>query len=506
MRKLHEQLHLRAVFIGAPCAYLSDVMLDGLDALVLARFQFAFTVSFHFIFPAFSIGLASYLAVLEGLWLKTGKALYLDLFKYWLKIFAIAFAMGVVSGIVMSYQFGTNWSVFSDRAGPVIGPLMAYEVLTAFFLEAGFLGVMLFGMQRVGRKLHFAATCMVAVGTFISAFWILSVNSWMHTPTGFIEGANGQFLPGDSWLAIIFNPSFPYRLVHTVIAAYLTTSLVVGGVGAWHLLHDRTSAHARKMFSMAMWTAALVAPIQIAAGDAHGLNTLKYQPAKVMAMEGHYESHPDGAPLYLFGIPNEKEQRLDYAIAIPKLSSLILEHSLDAPLAGLDTVPDDEQPPVSIVFWSFRLMVTIGFAILGLGAWSLLARVRKRLYDWTWLHRAALVMGPMGFVAVISGWVTTEVGRQPYVIYGILRTADAASPLAAPAVGASLLAFVIVYLAVFGIGTWYILQLMRQPPAPGEKGVKRGDNGPIRTAGITPGPQSHGDRPPVPRAHEDVEA
>ncbi|RPF71090.1 cytochrome ubiquinol oxidase subunit I [Aurantiacibacter spongiae] len=479
-------------------------MFDTADALVLARIQFAFTVSFHFIFPAFSIGLASYLAVLEGLWLKTGRQLYHDLFKYWLKIFAIAFAMGVVSGIVMSYQFGTNWSVFSDRAGPVVGPLMAYEVLTAFFLEAGFLGVMLFGMEKVGRRLHFAATLMVAVGTFISAFWILSVNSWMHTPAGFEMGANGQFLPGDSWLAIIFNPSFPYRLVHTVTAAYLTTAFVVGGVGAWHLLRDRANPHARKMFSMAMWMAALVAPVQIFLGDAQGLNTLEHQPQKVMAMEGHYESHPDGAPLYLFGIPNEKEQRLDYAVGIPKVSSLILEHSLDAPLAGLDTIPDDEQPPVSIVFWSFRVMVGIGFAMLGIGVWSLLARWRGRLYDWPLLHRFAVVMAPSGFAAVIAGWITTEVGRQPYVIYGLMRTADAASPLDAPAVGSSLLAFIVVYFAVFGVGVWYIMRLMSKSPQPGEVGVKRGDKGPIRTAGFTPGPtQNPGDGEKLPRGpHE----
>lgn len=462
-------------------------MFDGLDALLLARIQFAFTVSFHFFFPAFSIGLASYLAVLEGLWLKTGKQIYLDLFKYWVKIFAIAFAMGVVSGIVMSYQFGTNWSVFSDLAGPVIGPLMAYEVLTAFFLEAGFLGVMLFGMSKVGKKLHFAATLMVALGTFVSAFWILSVNSWMHTPTGFEMGANGQYLPGDSWLTIIFNPSFPYRLVHTVLAAYLTTAFVVGGVGAWHLLKDRANLHARKMFSMAMWMAAIVAPVQIVAGDMHGLNTMEHQPQKVMAMEGHYESHPDGAPLYLFGIPNDKEQQLDYAFGIPKLSSLILKHELDAPLAGLDTIADDEQPPVFMVFWAFRIMVAIGMGMMAVGVWSLLARWRGKLYDWRWLHRAALVMAPSGFLAVLCGWITTEVGRQPYVIYNFLRTADAASPLAAPAVATSLLAFVIVYFAVFGAGVWYILHLLRVSPHAGELGAKRGDKGPIRTAGITPG-------------------
>ena len=463
-------------------------MWDQADALLLARLQFAFTVSFHFIFPAFSIGLASFLAVLEGLWLKTGKALYLDLFRYWLKIFAVAFGMGVVSGIVMSYQFGTNWSVFSDRTGPVIGPLMAYEVLTAFFLEAGFLGVMLFGMERVGRKLHFFATCMVAGGTFVSAFWILSVNSWMQTPVGYEIGANGQFLPGPSWAAIIFNPSFPYRLVHTVTAAYLTTAFAVGAVGAWHLLRNRANAHARKMFSMAMWMAALVAPVQIFLGDEHGLNTLEHQPVKVMAMEGHYESHPDGAPLVLFGIPNAKEKRIDYAIEIPKLSSLILKHDLDAPLGGLDSVPDADEPPVTPVFWAFRVMVGLGFAMLGIGLWSLLARFRGRLYDWSWLHRGALVMGPSGFIAVIAGWMTTEVGRQPYTVYGLLRTAQSASPLEAPAVGASLLGFIVVYFVCFSIGTWYVLKLMSKAPHAHEEGPEQGPDTPTRTAGITPGP------------------
>ncbi|MEO1044554.1 MAG: cytochrome ubiquinol oxidase subunit I [Pseudomonadota bacterium] len=459
-------------------------MFDGLDALLLARIQFAFTVSFHFIFPAFSIGLASFLAVLEGLWLKTGKTLYLDLFKYWRKIFAIAFAMGVVSGIVMSYQFGTNWSVFSDKAGPVIGPLMAYEVLTAFFLEAGFLGVMLFGMDKVGRKLHFTATLMVAIGTCISAFWILSVNSWMQTPVGYEIAENGQFVPGESWWAIIFSPSFPYRLVHTVLAAYLTTAFVVGAVGAWHLLRDKAEPHARKMFSMAMWMAALVAPIQIFAGDMHGLNTLEHQPQKVMAMEGHYESHAEGAPLYLFGIPNDDEQRLDWAFGIPKLSSLILKHDLDAPLEGLDTIPDDEQPPVGIVFWSFRIMVGLGLLMMLIGAVSLFARWRKKLYDWPWLHKWALLMGPSGFVAVIAGWVTTEVGRQPYTIYGALTTAESVSPLDAPAVGASLLAFVVTYFIMFGAGTWYILRLMHKPVTGKEEVAEKG---PIRTAGMRSG-------------------
>src|SRR3954469_20915802 len=300
-------------------------MFEGWDAVVLARGQFAFTMSFHIIFPAFSIGLASYLAVLEALWLATGREVYINLFNYWLKIFAVAFGMGVVSGIVMSYQFGTNWSAFSDKVGPVIGPLMAYEVLTAFFLEAGFLGVMLFGLNRVGHRLHFVATFMVAAGTLVSAFWILSANSWMQTPTGYAVNADGQFIAAD-WIKLIFNPSFPYRLVHMVLAAYLTTALVVGAVGAFHLMRDPRLAGARVMFSMAMWMAALVAPLQIVAGDQHGLNTLEQQPAKVMAMEGHYQSHPDGGPLVLFGWPNQSEAKVKYAIEIPKLGSLILKH------------------------------------------------------------------------------------------------------------------------------------------------------------------------------------
>jgi len=456
---------------------------DAAIALLLARVQFAFTISFHFIFPAFSIGLASYLMVLEGLWLRTGREAYLNLFHYWLKIFAVAFAMGVVSGIVMSYQFGTNWSVFSDRAGPIIGPLMAYEVLTAFFLEAGFLGVMLFGINKVGKRLHFAATCMVALGTFISAFWILSVNSWMQTPTGWALNAAGQFVPAGSWLEIIFNPSFPFRLVHTVLAAYLTTALAVGGVGAWHLLSGRSTPEVRTMFSMAMWMAALVAPVQIFVGDQHGLNTLEHQPQKVMAMEGHFESHPDGAPLILFGFPDSDAETVRWAIAIPKLSSFILRHDFNAPLAGLDTIERDERPPVGIVFWSFRIMVGLGTLMLALGLFSLWARWRRRLYDNRLLHRFALAMGPSGFVAVIAGWITTEVGRQPYVIYNLLRTEDAVSPIAAAGVTGSLIAFVIVYFTVFAAGSWYILRMMAAAPAAGEA---MPEGLPIRTAGITP--------------------
>ncbi|SEN40160.1 cytochrome bd-I ubiquinol oxidase subunit 1 apoprotein [Loktanella fryxellensis] len=460
-------------------------MLDGFSAEILARFQFAFTVSFHIIFPAFSIGLASFLAVLNALWLWTADNTYRVLFDYWKKIFAVAFAMGVVSGIVMSYQFGTNWSTFSDRAGPVIGPLMAYEVLSAFFLEAGFLGIMLFGREKVGNGLHMFATAMVAGGTLMSATWILSVNSWMQTPAGFAINEVGQFVPVD-WWAIVFNPSFPYRLVHMVLAAYLTTAFVVAGVGALHLLQDRDNKASRKMFSMAMWMAIIVTPLQIVAGDFHGINTLEHQPAKVMAMEGHYDSHPDGAPLILFGIPNPAEKRIDYAVQIPKLSSLILKHDLNAPLAGLDTIPDEDEPPVAIVFWSFRVMVGIGFAMLGLGLFGAVQRYRGRLYDSATLHRAAIAMGPMGFVAVLAGWITTEVGRQPFTVYGLMRTSESLGPVAAPAVAASLIAFIVVYFFVFGAGTYYIMRLMGMRPGTEPKLSE----GPIRTAGITPAQQT----------------
>ncbi|WP_041766313.1 cytochrome ubiquinol oxidase subunit I [Psychromonas ingrahamii] len=453
-------------------------MLESFTAETLARMQFAFTVSFHIIFPAFSIGVASYLAVLNGLWLKTHDQTYLFLFNYWKKIFAVAFGMGVVSGIVMSYQFGTNWSVFADKTGPILGPLMAYEILSAFFLEAGFLGIALFGRERVGNRLHMFAVCMVAFGTLMSATWILSVNSWMQTPAGYSINDVGQFIPED-WWQIVFNPSFPYRLVHMVLAAYLTTALVVGAVGALHLLRNKADAAARRMFSMAMWMLIVVAPLQIVVGDFHGLNTLEYQPAKVMAMEGHYDSHPEGAPLILFGIPNPEEKRIDYAIQIPKLSSLILKHDLNAPLAGLDTIPDEDEPPVAVIFWSFRIMISLGFAMLGLGVWSLWRRIRGKLYNDDLLKRAAIVMGPMGFVAVLAGWVTTEVGRQPFTVYGLLRTTDSLAPIDAPAVAVSLISFIIVYFFVFGAGTYYILRLMNKPTATSGLEINKG---PIRTA------------------------
>ena len=458
--------------------------MDYFDAVFLARMQFAFTIGVHIVFPVFTIGLASYLAVINGLHLITGKPVYDNLFNYWKKIFAINFGMGVVSGIVMSYQFGTNWSVFADKTGPVLGPLMGYEVLTAFFLEAGFLGVMLFGRSRVGAGLHFLATLMVAVGTFISAFWILAVNSWMQTPAGYAMNAEGQFIV-TSWMEVIFNPSFPYRLVHMVLAAYLITAFVVGAVGAWHLLKDKTNPAARVMFSNAMWMAAIVAPLQIIAGDMHGINTLEHQPRKIAAMEGHFETQR-GAPLILFGIPNSKEERMDYAIEIPKLGSLILTHSLDGEIKGLKEWPVAERPPVGPVFWAFRIMVGIGFAMLGIGVASLWLRYRGRLYDASLFHRATIVMGPSGFIALLAGWTVTEVGRQPYTVYGLLTTAQSASAIDAAAVGASLLSFIVVYFTLFGAGIFYIFRQMALTPGDHESGLPTDE--PIRASGIMPAP------------------
>ncbi len=387
----------------------------------------------------------------------------------------------MVSGIVMSYQFGTNWSTFADKAGPIVGPLMGYEVLSAFFLEAGFLGIMLFGFNRVGPKLHLFATAMVAFGTLFSTFWILSVNSWMQTPAGFAINDAGQFVP-DDWWAIVFTPSFPYRLVHMVLAAYLTTAFVVGGVGAWHLLKNSRDRGARIMFSMAMWMAIVVTRLQIVAGDLHGLNTLEHQPAKIAAMEGHYETE-SGAPLYLFGIPDDEAGELHYSIGIPNLGSFILTHDWDGAVKGLDAFPEDQRPPAAWVFWSFRIMVAFGLAMVGVGLWSLIQRRRRQLYDDTWLKRAAVAMAPSGFVAVLAGWVTTEVGRQPYTVYGLLTTADSASAVGAPAVATSLVAFILVYFTLFGAGTVYILRLMAKPPEAGESDRPEG---PTRSAGLTP--------------------
>ena len=418
----------------------------------------------------------------------------MEVYRFWRRIFAVGFAMGVVSGRVMSYQFGTNWSVFAKLAGPVVGPVMAYEVLTAFLLEAGFLGVMLFGMKKVGPRLHFAASCLMAGDTLLTGFWILSVNFWMQTPAGYTIAPDGRFMPTD-WWAIIFNPSVFVRFPHMILASYLAVAFVVGATGAWHLLRDRANPRARVMFGMTMWMAAIVAPAQIVMDDIHGLNTLEHQPAKIAAMEGSWEP-TNGAPLTLFGLLNMAKERTDYAVEIPHLSSLILTHSWNGCVPRLKEFPREDGPNSAIVFWSFRLMVGIGFAMLGIGAWSVWARYRRRLYDSVWLQRAAIGMGPAGFVAILASWVTTEVGRQPYTVYGLLRTAKSIAPIGLPGVATSLAVFAVVYFVVFGSGVLILLRLMGKTPEPGEP---EHPSLPIRTAGIAPGPAAvHGTIAPHP--------
>ena len=435
----------------------------GLTALELARIQFAFTVSFHIIFPAISIGLASFLAVLEYRWLKTKDPVYQDLFKFWVKIFAVAFGMGVVSGVVMSYQFGTNWSEFSRVAGSVTGPLLTYEVLSAFFLEAGFLGIMLFGWGRVGPRAHFFATLMVAIGTCISMFWILSSNSWMQTPQGF-SIQNGLIVPED-WFAIVFNPSFPYRFLHMAAAAFLVSALLVAATAAWHLLKGRRDRLVKTSFSMALWLILILAPLQAVIGDFHGLNTLKHQPAKLAAIEGHWETnHDHGMPLYLFGMPDMQAEETKYAIGIPNLGSLIMTHTLEGKVTGLKEFAPEDRPNSLVVFWSFRIMVGLGVLMILLALWGLWLRRKEALYDNKNLQRFALIMGPSGFIAVLAGWFTTEVGRQPWVIYGVMRTKDALSAVSAEQVGFTLILFVLVYCVVFGIGIYYMLRLLHKGP------------------------------------------
>ena len=451
-----------------------------LDALMLARIQFGFTIAFHIIFPALTIGLASYLVVLEGLWLVKKEEKYRDLYHFWSKIFAVNFAMGVVSGLVMSYQFGTNWGQFSTFAGGVTGPLLAYEVLTAFFLEAGFLGVMLFGLNKVGPGLHFVSTLMVAAGTLISMTWIIASNSWMQTPAGY-EIMDGRVVPVD-WVAVIFNASFPYRLAHMGVAAFLATALVVGAAGAWHLLRgDRTPA-VRTMTSMAMWMLLVVAPVQAVIGDFHGLNTLQHQPAKIAAIEGHWENEPgaSGVPLTLFGWPDMEREETRFAVKIPRLGSVILTHSWDGKFPGLKEYQKADRPNSTVVFWSFRIMVGLGFLMIGLGVWAAWARWRGRLYELRPLLWCALWMGPAGLVAIIAGWITTEVGRQPWIVYNVMRTADGVSPTIAAHLAISLALFIVVYFVLFGAGIRYMLRLIAGGPVPHE-GAEPTEGGPGRS-------------------------
>jgi cytochrome d ubiquinol oxidase subunit I len=384
--------------------------------------------------------------------------------------------MGVVSGVVMSFQFGTNWSRFADAGGSVLGPLLGYEVLTAFFLEASFLGVMLFGWNRVSPKMHFAATVIVAAGTLISAFWILSANSWMQTPQGFRVGSDGLLYP-TSWLQVIFTPSFPFRFVHMITAAYLTTAFTVAGIGAFYLWRQRHVQHARVMFGMAMIMAIFVAPAQLLFGDLHGLNTFKHQPAKVAAMEGLWETRA-GAPLVLFGWPDQEEEMTKYAIEIPKISSLILTHSLNGEVKGLKEWPADERPPAAWVFWTFRIMVGLGMLMIATGVIAIVLYFKKRLFDTRWFQYWCMALTPAGFIAVLAGWFVTEVGRQPWVVQGLMRTQDATSPVMGTSIAISLLAFIIVYVFVFGAGSYYILRLIGRGPedteaAYGDHGVEK---------------------------------
>ena len=433
------------------------------DAFMLARIQFAFTVSFHIIFPSITIGLASYLAVLEGCYLKTRNPVYKQLYLFWSKIFAVNFGMGVVSGLVMAFQFGTNWSGFSEFAGSITGPLLTYEVMTAFFLEAGFLGVMLFGWNKVGPRLHFFATCMVALGTFMSTFWILASNSWMQTPQGYII-ENGVVVPTD-WLAVIFNPSFPYRLAHMAIAAFITSALLVVATGAWHALKGKRDAAVNKMLSMGLGLLLVLVPLQVLVGDMHGLNTLKYQPAKIAAVEGHFKNEGnEPTPLILFGIPDMEAEETKYKLEIPALGSLILTHSLDKQVPALTEFAKEDRPNSTIVFWSFRIMAGLGMLMLLLALWGNWLRRWQRWGNKPLFLRFAVLMGPSGLVAVLAGWFTTEVGRQPWVVYGVQRTADAVSGHGVLPMTISLAVFIVIYCSVFGVGTYYLLHMLKKGP------------------------------------------
>ncbi|EWY38036.1 cytochrome D ubiquinol oxidase subunit I [Skermanella stibiiresistens SB22] len=435
-----------------------------IDPLMLSRIQFAFTISFHILFPAFTIGLANWIMVLEGLWLRTGRDVYRRLSEFWTKIFAISFGMGVVSGIVMSYQFGTNWSRWSDITGNVLGPLIQYEVITAFFLEAAFLGILLFGRDKVPRGMHFFAALMVAMGTIISSFWILSSNSWLHTPAGF-EIRDGRFFV-TSWWEVVFNPSFPYRLAHMVTAAFLTTSFVIAGISAWYMLKGRFPEYTRINYPMAMGMIVVLAPLQILLGDLHGLKTMEMQPAKIAAMEGHWEGGA-GAPLILFALPDMAAEENHYEIGIPYLSSLILTHELDGVVPGLKEFAPEDRPYMPIVFWTFRIMVGIGFLMLFVGAAYAFLRWRGRAFETRWLHWLSVAMTPAGFVAIIAGWFTTEIGRQPWMVQGLVRTADGVTPsLTAGGALTSLVTFMVTYALIFTAGTYYILRLLQLGPQP----------------------------------------
>lgn len=458
-----------------------------LDAIILARLQFAFTVAWHIVFPSFTIGLASYLAVLEGLWLATRRRVFDDLYRFWIKVFAISFGMGVVSGVVMSYEFGTNWSVFAAKVSPAIGPLLGFEVLTAFFLEASFLGVMLFGREKVGSGLHFLATCIVAFGTLVSAFWILSANSWMQHPVSFVIDSRGRFVTVD-WLQVIFSPTLPLRFAHMVTAAYLTTALVVGAASAWRLLKASDEAGSRIALRMAIGMVLIVAPMQLLIGDASGKQVGEVQPSKLAAIEGFWDTRSDQA-FNVVAWPDRAVQGNRFALSIPELGSLITHGRADAVVPGLKALGLANQPPVAVVFWAFRIMVGLGLLMILQGLWGAVlwlrgAIERQRMFLWF-----STFMGPAGFVAVIAGWTTAEVGRQPYVVYGWLRTADSVAPVGAAEVSVSLLAFMAIYAIVFSAGALYILRLIDLGPAARSAPLdgSRAPGSPLGAAHMEPG-------------------
>jgi cytochrome d ubiquinol oxidase subunit I len=439
-----------------------------MDTFTLSRIQFAANISFHVLFPTITIALCWFLVFFRlrhtaarG----TAAALgWEQAYYFWTKVFALTFALGVVSGITMSFQFGTNWPGFMEHVGNIAGPLLAYEVLTAFFLEATFLGIMLFGRQRVSGRMHLVATLMVALGTTLSAFWILSLNSWMQTPAGY-EIIDGKFHAAD-WMAIVFNPSFPYRLGHKLLASGLTAGFLIAGVSAWQLLKGSANEGSRKALRTALTAVAVLIPLQIFMGDLHGLNTLQHQPAKIAAIEGLWHTEK-GAPLTLFGLPNEKEGRTDYAVQIPKAASLILAHDADAELRGLKEFAG-VHPPVAPVFWAFRAMVGMGFLMLAVawtGAWML---VRRRHRDVAplprWLLATLAGMTFSGWVATLAGWYVTEIGRQPYLVYGLFKTADAVAPHAPAMVAGTLAAYLSVY-ALLLVAYVGVIKYMAEHPA-----------------------------------------
>jgi cytochrome d ubiquinol oxidase subunit I len=434
-----------------------------LDPLFLSRLQWTWVIAWHILLPAFTVGLASYIAVLEGLYFFRGEEVWYRISRFWTRIFSVSFAMGVVSGIVMPFQFGTNWSRFSDAAANVVSPMLAYEDLMAFFLEATFLGVLLFGRKLVPRWAHFLAACMVAIGTLFSSFWILVVNSWMQTPAGY-EIKDGRFFPTD-WLAVIFSPSFPYRLAHNVSAFYVTTAFVVLGVGAWLVRRATHGEEGRRMVMMALSFLLLFVPLQIFLGDQHGLNTREHQPAKLAAIEGRWET-ASPAPLTLFAIPDQENARNNYAIELPYLGSLILTHSLTGEIKGLKEWPADQRPPVWPVFFAFRIMVGIGMIMLAMVVVGWWLRWRGILFESGWFLHLCQWTAPLGFIAVLAGWTTTEVGRQPWTIYGLFRTADSVSPsLTGPDVLLSLVGYMVVYLLMYPAGVAVMARMVREGPS-----------------------------------------